>query len=128
MTGKPKFLLCGVCGNMADLIADRGAALSCCGKAMTELVPNTEEASTEKHLPAAAAVDGGVDVQVGGVPHPMEEAHYIAFIHVASEQGGQRQNLKPGDSPKRSFRFLNDKPAAAYAYCNLHGLLKTDIP
>ena len=28
---------------------------------------------------------------------------------------------------KLSFSFANDKPIAVYAYCNLHGLWKTEI-
>jgi len=46
---------------------------------------------------------------------------------VETENGGQRKRLKVGDEPKESFCVANDKPVAVYAYCNLHGLWKTEI-
>ncbi|MEF9840732.1 MAG: desulfoferrodoxin, partial [Lachnospiraceae bacterium] len=48
---KQKFYVCEVCGNLIGLIHDSGVPMDCCGQAMTELVPNTVEASTEKHIP-----------------------------------------------------------------------------
>jgi len=122
-----RFFVCRHCGNMAGLIVDKGVPLVCCGEKMPELVPNTEEASVEKHLPAVAVSGGCIDVSVGSVPHPMEEAHNIAFVFVETEKGGQRKCLKVGEEPKLSFCFADDKPLAVYAYCNLHGLWKTEV-
>ena len=36
----------------SGLIHDSGVPLVCCGEKMSELVPNTTEGATEKHLPA----------------------------------------------------------------------------
>jgi len=94
---------------------------------MTELVPNTVEASTEKHIPAVTATSDSLSVQVGSVPHPMEDGHHIAFVYVETEQGGQRKCLKPGMEPKCSFSFADDKPVAVYAFCNLHGLWESGV-
>jgi len=94
---------------------------------MTELVPNTVEASTEKHLPAVTKTADGIDVGVGSVPHPMEEGHHICFVYVQTENGGQRKCLKVGAEPKCSFSFKDDKPVAVYAYCNLHGMWETKL-
>ena len=127
MKGKQKFYICNHCGNLAGLIKDKGVPLVCCGEDMEELVPNTVEASTEKHLPAVTATGGGIDVKVGSVPHPMEEAHHITFVYVETERGGQRKSLKVGEDPALSFSFSDDKPVAVYAYCNLHGLWKTEV-
>ena len=127
MKGIYKFFKCGICGNMTGLIIDKGVPIMCCGQNMTDLVPNTVEASTEKHLPVVTKTDSGINVQVGSVPHPMEEEHYIAFVFVETEQGGQRKSLMPGMEPKCAFSFTEDKPVAVYEYCNLHGLWKTDI-
>jgi superoxide reductase len=99
----------------------------CCGEKMSELVPNTVDASREKHLPVVTAAENGTSVQIGSVPHPMETAHGIAFIYVETECGGQRKILKAGEEPTAAFQFVNDKPIAVYAYCNLHGLWKTEI-
>jgi len=125
-TGK-RFFICDHCGNLSGLICDKGVPLVCCGQKMTELVPNTVEASTEKHLPSVTASVNSIDVQVGSVPHPMEDGHYIDFIFVETERGGQRKRLKAGADPKCSFCFADDKPLAVYALCNLHGLWKTEV-
>ena len=112
---------------MVGLIVDGEAPMICCGEKMTELVPNTVEASTEKHLPAVTVAGDSISVQVGSVAHPMEEAHHIAFIYVETKNGGQRKNLKIGDEPKTKFVLSGDQAVAVYAYCNLHGLWKAEI-
>jgi len=127
MNEKQKFFYCKKCGNFAVLIKNSGAPMVCCGEDMTELVPNTVEASVEKHLPVASYSGSILTVEVGSAPHPMEEGHHIAFIYVETEKGGQRKDLKTGEAPKASFTFSDDKPIAVYAYCNLHGLWKTEI-
>ena len=127
MKGNQKFFICKHCGNLVGLIDNKGAPLLCCGEKMTELVPNTIEASTEKHLPSVTVSEGGIAVQIGSVPHPMEEAHHIGFVYVETERGGQRKCLKPGEKPSLAFCFTDDRPVAVYAYCNLHGLWKTEV-
>ena len=127
MSTNQKFFRCRRCGNMVGLINDGGVPMICCGEKMIELEPNTVEASTEKHLPEVTASGNSINVQIGSVPHPMEEGHHIAFVYVETERGGQRKFLKIGEEPKASFVFTEDKPVAVYAYCNLHGLWKTEI-
>jgi superoxide reductase len=94
---------------------------------MKELVPNTVDASKEKHLPVVTVSGGGISVAVGSAAHPMEEAHHIDFIYVETERGGQRKALKTGEKPSLEFSFADDKPIAVYAYCNLHGLWRTEV-
>ncbi|MCL2060434.1 MAG: desulfoferrodoxin [Oscillospiraceae bacterium] len=127
MSGSQKFFICKQCGNMVGLIKDEGVPMMCCDEQMTELSPNTVEASSEKHLPAVTVSGDSIEVQVGSAPHPMEEAHHITFIYVETARGGQRKRLNIGEEPKLSFCFADDKPVAVYAYCNLHGLWKTEI-
>jgi superoxide reductase len=124
---KQRFFICKHCGNMAGLIKDEGVPMVCCGDEMTELVPNTVEASAEKHLPVTAISGDSLSVKIGSAPHPMEEAHHIAFVYVETERGGQRKRLKAGEPPALTFCFSGDKPVAVFAYCNVHGLWKTDI-
>ena len=50
---KAKFYICEHCGNLVTTIHNAGVPLVCCGEKMKELVPNTVEASGEKHLPVA---------------------------------------------------------------------------
>ncbi|MCL2545984.1 MAG: desulfoferrodoxin [Oscillospiraceae bacterium] len=121
------FFICETCQNLIGLIEDHGIPLVCCGADMTELVPNTVEASQEKHLPALTMDGDTLAVDVGSVPHPMEAAHHISFIYVETEKGGQRKGLEIGSVPTAKFAFVGDKPLAVYAYCNLHGMWKTEV-
>ena len=122
---KIQFFICEHCGNLLGLIEDRGVPVVCCGDPMTALVPNTVEASAEKHLPAVTVSGNTIEVQIGSTPHPMEEAHRITFAYLETERGGQRKCLNVGEEPKLTFVVADDKPLSVYAYCNLHGLWKT---
>ena len=46
-----KYYICHHCGNMVDLICDGGAPVRCCGQNMELLVPGSQDASHEKHVP-----------------------------------------------------------------------------
>lgn len=127
MCSDQKFFICKHCGNIIGLILNKGVPMMCCGENMTELIPNEAEAATEKHLPKVTVSGDGISVQVGSTSHPMEEAHNIVFVYVETERGGQRKCLKSGEAPEVAFKFTDDKPMAVYAYCNLHGLWKTEI-
>lgn len=81
------FYKCEFCGNIVELIKNGGGTLSCCGKPMTELMPNTTEASLEKHVPAATRMDGKIIVEVGSVFHLMPPEHYIEWIAVVTDNG-----------------------------------------
>ena len=94
---------------------------------MQELTANTTEAAQEKHLPVIAVNENLVTVTVGETAHPMAEEHSIQWIYLQTKKGGQRKALKPGEAPKAVFALAEDEPVAAYAYCNLHGLWKTEI-
>ena len=68
---KAKFYICNHCGNLVTTIHNAGVPLVCCGEKMKELVPNTVEASGEKHLPVAEFSGSSLTVTVGTVEHPM---------------------------------------------------------
>ncbi len=124
---KEKFFICRHCGNLIGMLHNAGVPMMCCGQKMEALVPNITDAAEEKHLPVVTIEDGAIFVNVGGVNHPMTEEHYIEWIYVETENGGQRRILKPGDEPTVTFCIGEDKPIAVYAYCNLHGLWMTKI-
>ena len=124
---KPKFYVCGHCGNLIGMVHSAGVPMMCCGQKMDALEPNTVEASGEKHLPAVTVEGDLIKVNIGTVDHPMAEEHYIEWVYVQTEKGGQRKALKPGDAPAVSFRLEDDKAVAVYAYCNLHGLWMTEL-
>ena len=122
-----KFYLCTHCKNLIIKLHDAGVPVVCCGEKMQELIPNTVDAANEKHLPVASMQDGKVSVSIGAVEHPMTEAHYIEWICLQTEKGTQIRHLLPTDAPKAEFLVGDEKPVAVYAYCNLHGLWKTDL-
>ena len=118
-----RFFKCNICGNILGLIKNGGGTLVCCGEPMQELITNTADASREKHVPVITKAGGKVTADVGSVPHPMLEEHYIEWIAIVSEDAVQRKSLKPGDAPKAEF-CCNGGDVTVYAYCNLHGLWK----
>jgi len=123
-----KFFVCEHCGNLVGMVNDAGVPMMCCGQKMTELVPNTVDASNEKHLPVVAKEGNTLNVKVGSVDHPMIPEHYIQWIYVELENGGMRKILKPETAPAASFCLgADDKAVAVYEYCNLHGLWKTAL-
>ena len=122
-----KFAICRHCGNIIEMVHDAKVPVFCCGQKMEVLVPNTVEASGEKHVPVARVEGSKVIVNVGSVDHPMVPEHFIEWVYVQTENGGLRKALKPGDAPNVTFCLGDDKAVAVYAYCNLHGLWKTDL-
>ena len=122
-----KFYICAHCGNIVEMVKDAGVTPVCCGQKMDALIPNTVEASGEKHIPAVTVSEGVVEVNVGSVDHPMLDVHWIEWIQLNTDRGSQRKYLNPGEAPNVKFRLWDEKPLAVYAYCNLHGLWKTEL-
>jgi len=118
------FYRCNVCGNIVGLIKSGGGTLVCCGQQMEKLVANTTDASKEKHIPVAVRKDGKIVVSIGSAPHPMTPEHFIEWVALVTDNGTERISLSPSDKPEAIFC---DKPnAEVYAYCNLHGLWKSE--
>lgn len=122
-----KFYVCRRCGNLVGAIHESGVPMMCCGQKMEMLEANSVDASGEKHVPVVSAADGVVTVTVGSAAHPMTEEHLIEWVYIQTESGGQRKSLKAGDAPEVKFWLGDDKVVAVFAYCNLHGLWKTDV-
>ena len=122
-----KFYICEKCGNIIEVVNASGVTPHCCGQKMSVLEAGVVEASREKHIPEVEVIDGRVNVTVGSVIHPMAEEHSILWIYLETDKGGQRRDLKPSEEPRAVFALNGEKPLAVYAYCNLHGLWKTEI-
>lgn len=122
-----KLLVCEKCGEVIELIADKGAQVNCCGSSMTEPQIRAAEAGTEKHLPEVSVEGGVVNVKVGSVPHPMLREHLIEWVLLETDKGIQRKHLKADSEPVVKFYVGDEKPVAVYAYCNTHGLWKTSL-
>ena len=123
-----KFYVCEHCGNIVEVVKDAGVPIVCCGQKMTELVAGTTDAAVEKHVPVYEVADGKVSVKVGEVEHPMVEAHYIEWVSLQTNKGTQMKKLSPEQKPEVVFAICEDETVeAVYAYCNLHGLWKTEL-
>ena len=122
-----RFFRCKHCGNFIGLINNAGVPMICCGEEMEELIPNTVEASKEKHIPDVSIEGDVLTVKVGEVIHPSTEEHHIEFIYVQTEKGGQRKSIEIGQEPVAKFAIIDDNPLEVFAYCNIHGLWKKSL-
>lgn len=114
------FYDCG--GRSAVVIGDCGA------KEGSLLSAKTSDGASEKHLPVVTRNGGTVTVKSGSVEHPSTQEHFIGIIALETSAGVQVREIKPEQKPEAIFALCEcEVPVAAYAYCNLHGLWKTEI-
>ncbi len=91
----------------------------------TKLEANATDGAVEKHVPVYSINDGYIYVNVGSIDHPMSDEHYIMWIALVSGDNITKIDLKPGDKPEGMFEYKSE--STIYAYCNLHGLWKTEV-
>ena len=123
MTERLQVYKCELCGNIVEVLHVGEGELVCCGQPMKRLKENSVDAAKEKHVPVIEKVAGGVKVKVGGVPHPMEEKHYIEWIELIADGKAYRQFLNPGGAPEAFFPIQAEK-LTARELCNIHGMWK----
>jgi superoxide reductase len=121
MTKRLQVYKCEICGNIVQVLHAGKGELVCCNQPMKLLEEQTEEQGREKHVPVAEKTDKGIKVEVGSVPHPMEEKHYIEWIEVQTDKGISTKFLNPGDEPRAEFEIEGDI-VKTREYCNIHGL------
>lgn len=127
MTNRFEIYKCEVCGNIVTILHEGAGELVCCAQPMNLLKAGEVDAAAEKHVPVIEKKEGGYLVKVGGVPHPMEESHYIEWVElIINNDKVLRKFLKPGDKPEAFFEvnLAEVKMVVAREYCNLHGLWK----
>ncbi len=122
-----KFYKCPACGTIVASVVENCGPVQCCGKPMQVLEPNTVDAAVEKHVPVIK-VDGNlVTVTVSSVEHPMVPEHLIEWVVLQTKEGNQRKELAAGQKPEVTFAMVDgDEVLGAFAYCNLHGLWKSE--
>ena len=111
---------------MVEVLDAAAGTMVCCGKPMTLLEGNTQDASHEKHVPVIERTEGGFIVKVGAAEHPMLAEHYIQWIELHTETEVLRRELHPGEKPE-AFFSTSQKPLIVRAYCNLHGLWGVEV-
>ena len=118
---------CMSCGAIVKVLKDctcNNCGIKCCGEEMQILLPNSVDAAIEKHVPTYEKVEDEILVKVN---HVMEKEHFIEWIVVETKKGSQKVKLEADMEPKAEFILTEDDEfVAAYAYCNLHGLWKSN--
>ena len=87
-----------------------------------EIIPNSEDAAFEKHVPQFNFIDNeSVEIKVN---HVMEEDHYIEWILIEYYNEQVIEYFNPGEEAKVIVAY--QEGMKAYAYCNKHGLWVID--
>lgn len=127
MTELLQIYKCNVCGNIVQVLHPGAGTLVCCGQPMQLLKENSTDAATEKHVPVIEKTADGYTVKVGSAPHPMEEKHSIEWVEVITPDGTvYTKLLNPNEKPEAVFTGIKADNVKARAYCNLHGLWKSE--
>ena len=111
---KINFLVCDEDKAIVELISEGNETISCNGKPMHELVPNSTNAAQEKHVPQVAVNGNTVKVDVGSVRHPMEDAHSIRWVEIVTDKGIQRKHLCANTDPVVEFALLDNEKYSHY--------------
>lgn len=124
MAKKYEVYKCKDCACIVMLMDAGNEDLLCCGKNMIHMPEQTADSSKEKHVPIIKKIDGGFEVKVGSIPHPMLENHWIQWIELVVDGQRMLRELGSSDEPKAHFScsIENPKKVVAREYCNIHGL------
>ena len=120
-----KYYRCPICGNVIEVVNGNVNMVKCCGATPVLMEANTVDAAVEKHVPVYEIEGEEIVVKVGEVIHPMEDAHYITFITLVTNDRVIRVDLKPCDEPVVRLPYVSG--SVIYEYCNLHGLWKNEV-
>lgn len=115
---------CESCGAIINALVDCecDCGFKCCGDEMVELLPNSVDASFEKHVPTYERVEDEIFVKVN---HVMEKDHFIEWIALVTDNKQCMQKLYPEQNAEVRFKYIPG--SSIYAYCNKHGLWKADV-
>ena len=75
-----KFYKCRYCGNVIEKHHAGIGEIECCGLGMEELIPNTVDASGEKHIPVVEVKDGENNKLVSQIKIKLEKGKSIEQI------------------------------------------------
>lgn len=116
---------CAKCGALVKVIKDcicEDCGISCCKESMILVKPNSVDAAFEKHIPTYEKDGDTLTVKVN---HVMESDHHIEWICILTEEKEEYKYFKPEE--EATVVFNNVENGTLYAYCNKHGLWKSEI-
>ena len=116
-----KVFKCEKCGAVV-IQMEENKDIVCCEQSMIELIPNSVDASFEKHVPTYQKIGEKI---VAKVNHVMEEEHYIEWIAHVTEKDEQIRCFEPYMIAETEFDYAPG--SRLYAYCNKHGLWEKEI-
>ena len=70
-------------------------------------------------------VESRIQLRIGGLDS--QKIAVCASLTPSVVSLSYRKWLNPGEAPNVKFLLSEEKPVAVYAYCNLHGLWKTEL-
>ena len=126
MKKEASFYQCNDCNSV--LLEMNGTISQNCDHGLSALEADTLDGATEKHVPIVEFKDNLMTVEVGEIPHPMTVDHSILWIYVQTRSGGAFVRLAPEDQPKARFKINSIDVVGVYAYCDIHGLWKAELP
>lgn len=96
--------------------------IKCCKEPVIKLIPNSIDASFEKHVPTYEIINDEIYVKVN---HVMEADHFIMWIALVNEKVTEKVKLLVNEPAECKFKYI--KGSKLYAYCNKHGLWTCDV-
>jgi superoxide reductase len=116
---------CEKCGKILEIVENghNNNNPYCCNSETKLLLPNSMDASKEKHIPIIEKKNNGYMIKIASIEHDMTEKHYIEYIEIIVENNRlYRYFLSPTSKPGVFFENADKKNFIVRAYCNLHGL------
>ncbi|ACB07918.1 hypothetical protein D9Q81_02900 [Candidatus Korarchaeum cryptofilum] len=116
-----RILKCERCGRVVEeQVGGRGPVI-CCNEEMRLLVPNESPEFLEEHRPRIYR-DDGIIVEVGSIPHEMDESSRILWVEIVKKDGTRiRRYLEGEKRPEASFERV-DGDIEIRILCSKHGL------
>ena len=116
-----KCLKCGAIIKMLKECNCNDCGIVCCGNEMVEIIPNSVDASFEKHVPMYEIKNDKIVVNIN---HVMDNDHYIEWICFVTENGENYVYLEPNQD---AIAIFKESKGILYSYCNKHGLWMNEI-
>ena len=122
MTEELNLKKCLNCGAIVKVMNNCNCNFFCCGQEMKEIKANSTDAAFEKHVPTYEKKNHKLYVTVN---HVMEEEHFIEWRCLCTDE--REEYIKLDYTKDAKVVFEDVCRGTLYAYCNKHGLWKTEI-